>query len=308
MPALNFPRLLSGALLCLFFSGWTTVNLAAAATPITLRPTEKMQIFVTVAPQAFLAERVGGDLVMVHTLVGKGQDPHTFEPTPRQATALAGANLFFTVDVPFEKQLLAKIAASNPNLQIVDSTRGISRLPVTEFHHETATHHEHSVDGTDPHIWLAPDNLLILADNMAAALCTALPDKKEIFKKNLLSLQKEIRVVDKQLLTTLTPHRGKTFYVFHPALGYFAHAYGLKQKAVEINGKSPTPKQLSALIRRAREDRVRTIFVQPQFDSKSCNTVAQAINGAVVPIDPMDREILRNLTTIATAIDQSLRQ
>lgn len=308
MPPLNFFRLLRGALFLLTLSCWTTVDIASAETPITLRPVEKVRIFVTVAPQAFLAERIGGNAVEVHTLVGKGQDPHTFEPTPRQATALAGANLFFTVDVPFEKQLRAKIAGSNPHLQIVDSTKGLSRLPITEFHHEGGAHNEHSGNGADPHIWLAPDNLRIMADNMSTALCTALPEQKETFHRNLLSLQNEIIAVDKQLRTTLTPHRGKTFYVFHPAFGYFAHAYGLKQKSVEINGKSPTPRQLSALIRKAREDRVRTIFVQPQFDRKSADTVAQAINGTVVPIDPMAREVLRNLTTIAAAIAQSLKQ
>jgi zinc transport system substrate-binding protein len=307
MPALNFSRLLRGALFLLFSCG-ATFGLAVAATPISLRPTEKVRIFVTVAPQAFLAERIGGNAVAVHTLVGNGQDPHTFEPTPRQATALAGANLFFTVDVPFEKQLLAKITGSNPNLQIADSTRGISRLPITEFHHEGDAHDKHSANGADPHIWLAPDNLRIMADNMATELCIALPEQKETFHRNLLSLQNEISAVDKQLRTTLAPHRGKTFYVFHPAFGYFAHAYGLKQKSVEINGKSPTPRQLSALIRQAREDRVRTIFVQPQFDSKSADTVAQAINGTVVSIDPMAREVLRNLATIAAAIAPSLKQ
>ena len=275
---------------------------AAASTP-------KAQIFVTVPPQAFLAERIGGEAVEVHTLVGKGQDPHTFEPTPRQAAALAGASLFFTVDIPFERQLVAKIAASNRRLQVVDSTRGIARLPLTEpHHHEAHAREERSGNEADPHIWLAADNLRIMADNMAAALSTVLPARRESINKNLASLQREISGLDKRLTTTLAPHRGKTFYVFHPAFGYFAQAYGLKQRAVEISGKSPTPRQLTALIRQAREDRVQTIFVQPQFDSNSAETVAQAIDGAVVPVDPLDREVLRNLATIAGAIGQSLQQ
>jgi len=301
MPTLNLSRLFTAAVLFPAVFCWATSTLAA--------PAAKARVFVTVPPQAYLAEKIGGDAVEVHTLVSKGQDPHTFEPTPRQAAALAGANLFFTVDIPFEKQLTAKIAAGNRNLRIVDSTRGIVRLPLPEDHHETHAKDDHG-DGNeaDPHLWLAPDNLRIMADNMAAALSTAMPERKEGLQKNLAALQREISALDKHLTTTLAPHRGKTFYVFHPAFGYFAHAYGLKQKAVEISGKSPAPRQLTALIRQAREDRVRTIFVQPQFDSKSAATVAQAINGSVVPIDPLDREVLRNLTTIAAAIEQSLKQ
>lgn len=294
MPALNLSRSLIAAVLCGAIIGWTTSALATA----------KVQIFVTVPPQAYLAQRIGGDAVEVHTLVGKGQDPHTFEPTPRQASSLAGANLFFTVDIPFERQLVAKVAASNRNLRIVDSTKGILRLPLTEPDH----HEAHSNNEADPHLWLATDNLLIMAETMTTALSAALPERKEALRRNLASLQREISDLDKQLATTLAPHRGKTFYVFHPAFGYFANAYGLKQKAVEISGKSPTPRQLTALIRQAREDRVRTIFVQPQFDSKSADTVAKAINGAVVSIDSLDKEVLRNLAAIAAAIDQSLKQ
>jgi len=296
MPTLNLSKLLPAAVFFLAITGWTTTGLAAPAAT-------KAQIFVTVPPQAYLAERIGGDAVEVHTLVGKGQDPHTFEPTPRQAAALAGASLFFTVDIPFEKQLAAKVAASNRNLRIVDSTKGIARLPLTE-----PDHHEAHGNEADPHLWLATDNLRIMADNMATALNATMPERKEALQKNLASLQREISDLDKRLATTLAPHRGKTFYVFHPAFGYFAHAYGLKQKAVEISGKSPTPRQLTALIRQAREDRVHTIFVQPQFDSKSADTVAQAINGAVVPIDPLDKEVLRNLAAIAAAIEQALKQ
>ncbi len=290
MPTLSLFRLLTAAVIF-----WAGTGLAATAEAKTL-------IFVTVPPQAFLVQRIGGDAVEVHTLVGKGQDPHTFEPTPRQAAALAGASLFFTVDIPFEKQLAAKVAAGNRNLKIVDATKGIVRLPLTEPDQHKAHDNE-----ADPHLWLTTDNLRIMADNMAAAMSAAMPERKVALQKNLASLQTEISALDKRLAATLAPHRGKTFYVFHPAFGYFAKAYGLRQKAVEISGKSPTPRQLTALIRQAREDRVRTIFVQPQFDSKSANTVAQAINGAVVPIDPLDREVLRNLATIAAAIEQALK-
>ncbi|MFA6282549.1 MAG: zinc ABC transporter substrate-binding protein [Desulfurivibrionaceae bacterium] len=300
MPALNLSRFFAIAALFLAITGWAPSALAAPTTT-------KTRIFVTVPPQAYLAERIGGDAVEVHTLVGKGQDPHTFEPTPRQAAALAGASLFFTVDIPFEKQLVAKVAANNRNLRIVDSTRGIVRLPLAEDHHETHAKEAHSGNEADPHLWLATDNLRLMADNMAAAMSVAMPEHKEALHRNLASLQREINELDKRLTTTLAPYRGKTFYVFHPAFGYFAQAYGLKQKGVEIGGKSPTPKQISALIRQAREDRVRTIFVQPQFDSKSGATVAQAINGTVVPIDPLDQEVLRNLAAIAAAIGQSLK-
>lgn len=303
MPALNLSRLFPAALLFLALTCGTASFAGAAGA------TTRMAIFVTVPPQAYLAKKIGGEAVQVHTLVGKGQDPHTFEPTPRQAAALAGARLFFTVDIPFERQLAAKVTANNRNLRIVDSTRGIVRLPPTETdHHDAHGREAHSGNEADPHLWLSANNLRIMADNMASALIDAMPERREVVQKNLASLQHEISALDTRLTSLLAPHRGKTFYVFHPAFGYFAAAYGLQQKSVEISGKSPTPRQLTALIRQAKEERVRTIFVQPQFDRKSAETVARAINGTVIPIDPLDREVLRSLAASAEAIAQSLQQ
>ena len=277
----------------------------------------KTQVFVTVAPQAFLAERLGGEAVEVHILAAKGQDPHTFEPTPKQAAALAQAQLFFTVDMPFEKQLVAKVlAANNRQLKVVDVTTGITRLAMTEDDHHGHPGDRHAAQAgrakeqgePDPHVWLAPANLMIMAQNMTAALIAAMPERRELLRRNLDSLLAELAALDQRLTASLAPHRGKTFYVFHPAFGYFAHAYGLTQEAVETGGKSPTPKRLAELVRQAKADGVRVIFVQPQFDAKAAATVARGIGGSVVSIDPMAREVPANLTAVAVAIDQAFRQ
>lgn len=292
------------ALVLLLTGLWTPVVLAAP----------KTQVFVTVAPQAFLAERLGGEAVEVQILAAKGQDPHTFEPTPKQAAALAQAQLFFTVDMPFEKQLVAKVlAANNRKLRVVDSTTGITRLAMTEG--EDGHGHQALQPGQandrgepDPHVWLAPANLTIMARNMAAALIATMPERRELLRRNLDSLLHELTALDQRLAASLAPHRGKTFYVFHPAFGYFAQAYGLTQEAVETGGKSPSPKRLAELVRQAKADGVRVIFVQPQFDAKAAATVARGIGGSVVSIDPMAREVPANLTAIAAAIEQALRQ
>jgi zinc transport system substrate-binding protein len=75
---------------------------------------------------------------------------------------------------------------------------------------------------------------------------------------------------------------------------------------VEVSGKSPTPKQLSTLIARARQDRVRIIFVQPQFDSRSAAAVARAIDGVVEPLDPLAEDVAANLRTMAARIATAL--
>ena len=268
------------------------------------RAAEPLLVFVTLPPQAFLAERIGGQAVTVHTLVAKGQDPHTFEATPRQVAALAQARLFFTVGLPFERTLVAKAAANNRNLLVMDSTSTIARLPMVEEEHDL--HADHGEP--DPHVWLAPANLRLMANNMTAALIAARPEQKALFQRNLAALDAELQALDHRLSVGLAPYRGRAFYVFHPAFGYFAAAYHLTQKAVETGGKSPSPKRLTELIRQAKADGVKVIFVQPQFDTRSAATLAQAIGGSVVPIDPMAKEVTANLTAIAAAVEQALHQ
>ena len=94
-------------------------------------------------------------------------------------------------------------------------------------------------------------------------------------------------------------------YVFHPSYGYFADAYGLRQIAVEMGGKEPGARQLARLIHRAKEDGVRVIFVQPQFSKSSARTIAEAIGGAVVPLDPLARDYLENLERMARDIEKA---
>ena len=99
----------------------------------------------------------------------------------------------------------------------------------------------------------------------------------------------------------------KKFFVFHPAFGYFARAYGLEQVAVETGGREPSPKQLATLINQAKHEKVKVIFVQPQFSSKTARTIAKAISGVVIPIDPIDKDYLKNLETISEKINEALK-
>ena len=98
------------------------------------------------------------------------------------------------------------------------------------------------------------------------------------------------------------PYRGRSFYVFHPAFGYFADAYHLRQESVEIEGKSPTPRQLVRLLQQARADGVKIIFLQPQFNQQMAASIAQSLGGAVMPMDDMAYDVETNLDDVATKI------
>jgi zinc transport system substrate-binding protein len=270
-----------------------------------------VEVFVSIPPQKWLSDRIGGEHLTTGVLVRKGQEPHTFEPTPKLVEALTRSRLYFTVGLEFEEQVIAKIKQSSANLKIVDSVAGIEKMAMEEHdHEEEGQHHGHGhandQAGLDPHVWLSPVNLKIMAAEMAKAFIAADPQHGSAYTANLDQLNRELDELDRKIAAQLQPYAGATFFVFHPSFGYFAKRYGLQQEAVEVEGKSPTPKQLSDLIAEARADGVKVIFVQPQFDPHSGQAVATAIGGDVVPLDALAEDVIGNLETIAARISAAL--
>jgi zinc transport system substrate-binding protein len=267
----------------------------------------KMTVFVTVLPQAYLAERIAGRHARVEVLVGPGQDPHTFEPAPKLMAMLAGAKLYFTVGMPFEEALCRKLgsagAAAGP--RIVDVRKGMQLLPAPEEEHEAAGH-PHAANETDPHVWMSPRLAAVMGRTMCDALSAADPAHNADFESNLAILQADLGKLNERIARALAPFKGRTFFVYHPAFGYFAADYGLKQEAIETGGKAPDLRHIRELIDRAKADGVKVIFVQPQFSARTAETIASQIGGTVVAIDPEAKDYLANLQHVAEEIEKSL--
>lgn len=272
-------------------------------------------VFVTIPPLAGLVERVGGEHVTAHVLVPPGRSPHTFEPTPRQIVELGRARLYCTIGLPLEERIRKKLEGAGRGLRVVDVSTGIKRRRMAVHHdqehaeggaaREEATGRD---EGADPHIWLSPTLIKILARNLAGALSDVDPARARDYEANLAAFLSEVDDVHARLSAALAPYRGRSFYVFHPAFGYFGDAYGLRQEPVEVEGKSPSARQITRLVSRARAEKVRIIFVQPQFDPRSARAVAASIGGAVVPLDPLARDVLKNLQAMAGQVERALKE
>ena len=291
----------------------TTSQTASQPASAAGTPDHCIRVFVSIQPQAYFAERVGGQHVKVDVLVDAGQSPHTFSPTPKQMAALNRADVYFAIGESFEQRLLEKITAGKPDFNVVNTQTGVKlRMMETaddcEADHDHEHEHAHEASGgtPDPHIWLDPNRVKIIAKNMCAALVKLDPDHADDYRANLAAFQADLDAVDAKIAKTLAPLKGRDLFVFHPAYGYFADAYGLRQVAVEIEGKAPTPKQVVDLINRAKHDNVHVIFVQPQFPASSAEAIAREIDGAVVKLDPLARDYLANLESKADEIARAL--
>ena len=265
---------------------------------------EGLRVFAGIPPVAYLVERVVGADGKVDVLIGPGDDPHTFEPTPRRVAALARATLYFRIGLPFEEEVLGRIRDSAKGLRVVDAAKGITRRRMAGDHgHEG---HDHDAGGTDPHIWLNPLLAKVIASNICEALCAADGERSDAYKKNLGALHADLDRLHEEIGRALGPLKGKQFFVYHPAFGYFADAYGLEQAAVEVGGKSPSARQLTALIEKARAAGVRVIFVSPEFSRRSARAVAEAIGGAVVEVNPLEGNYIETMADIARKVERAI--
>lgn len=273
----------------------TTANAAAAAEPLT--------VGVSILPQQTFVERIGGKHVRVVVLVPPGKSPATHEPTPQQAEAVAASRLYFRIGVPFEEAWLPRLAQIAPAANVIDLREGLSLRPVDMPPGEAAK----AGGKPDPHVWVSPPLVVKMADRIRAALSAARPDAAAEFADNHARFVAELNALDADIRARLAGKQGRSFMVFHPVWGYFADTYGLKQLPIEAGWKEPGPRTLQLLIDGAKERGIRVIFVQKQFSQREAETVAQAIGGEVVAVDPLAPDFVDNLRRVADVFAKALR-
>ena len=276
---------------------WAIIHSAAGAEPI--------PVFVSILPQKYFVERVGGDHVKVEAMVTPGQSPATYEPTPKQMTRLAAATAYFRIGVPFENVWIERIRAANPALKIIDARDGIPLRSMEAD--EAGAEHGHAHGRHDPHIWTAPPLVKIMAARIRDVLTRLDPAHGDDYATNYASFAADLDALDQEIRQTLEPRETRGFLVYHPTWGYFADTYGLQQIPIESEGKEPGAKQLATLIDKAKEMNIRVIFVQRQFSRRNAETVAKAIDGKVVSVDPLAEDYLENTRFIASAFADALR-
>jgi zinc transport system substrate-binding protein len=263
---------------------------------------EKIIIALSILPQNYFARRIGGEKVAALVLAGPGQNPHNYEPSPRQMADLARAKVWVLSGVEFEISLRPKIEALFPNLKIIDGTAGVRFRSLEEHGYDDDDHED---EGIDRHTWLGSEPAKIMARHIRDALAAIDPEGSSFFAENCDDLIRGIDTEFALLKRSMAPLRGKTVFVYHPSFGYFLDEFGIVQRAVETGGKEPTPRQLGRLIEQARAEKAKAIFVQAQFPAESARAAAQAAGAEVISLDPLAEDWLANIRVMGAALKKA---
>jgi zinc transport system substrate-binding protein len=280
-----------------FYFGATTVMAAVLCIACAKVESGGLQVWVSVQPQKYFVERVGGDSVSVEVLVRPGQSPEMYAPGAAQMAKLARADLYFGIGVPIEEPLFRRIESSMRGVRIVQTGE------VVEAHHDH-DHAGHDHSAHDPHIWLDPLRMIAAVGMVRDALMEADPGRASLFRENAAALIGQLHELDAALSQQLAPYAGRRFFINHPALGHFAERYGLRQMSIEQAGSAPSARRIADLIVAARAEKVAAIFTQPEFGRTTATVLAKALDVEVLELDLLSEDYLASMHQIADRLER----
>lgn len=233
----------------------------------------KLTVYTTVFPLTDFTQKIGGEDVLVKSVYPPGSDAHSFEPTPRDMTDIAGADAFIYTGVGVEGFVeTAQKTLKNEKVVLFEAGTGIEFL-----HTEDDDHHddEHNHGDIDPHIWLDPIYSIQIADNIKSALSEINPSDKDLYERNFKELKEQLEALNTDFTEVTNAAKQKEILVAHSAYGYWEVRYGIKQ--ISITGYSPTnepsQKELKNIIDVVKEHNLKYILFERNISSKIAETV-----------------------------------
>lgn len=243
-------------------------------------------------PVEEIARRVGGDRVAVTGLVPPGGGAHDHEPTAAQLTDLASTDVVLFLGGGFQPGVEAAIGSVAGSATAVDLLEDVELLPVTDQLPGTGGEVDGEVlaDGTDPHVWLDPENMIVMVERTAEVLSTADPEGAEQYTRNAEAYVAELSTLSDEMAQGLASCQSNVIVTSHRAFEYLARRFDLVQ--IPIAGISPevepSAQALEAVADAARANDVQVIFFEENLPADLSETIAAEIGAATDVLDPVE--------------------
>ena len=277
---------------------------------------EKPLITVSIEPLRYFTEAIAGPAWQVETLVPRGYSPETYDPTPRQLSRLAQSQAFLRIGyIGYELVWSDRLAENAPQVPFYNLSEGIDLIYGHHHHHhghegnyaEQEEHHDHEeTQGVEPHTWNSPRNARLIATHIRDILTSLDSSHGALYRQRCDSLCQRIDRCDSLLQTLFSqPQASRAFMIYHPALSYLARDYGLTQIAIESDGKEPSAARMKALSQLCQSHDIKVIFIQPEFDRRNAESIAQQTGTQLVSINPLAYDWEAELLHTASALTQN---
>ena len=278
----------------------------------TAKSDEKIKVVATFSILGDMVKRIGGDHILLTTLVGPNGDTHVYKPSPAAAKALSQADVLFVNGLDFEGWITRLIEASGFKGRHVVTTSGVKTIAYEEGeghddhsddphdkhakkkhagdkHHDDHAHHDHGE--FDPHAWQSLINARVYVDNITDALAQFAPDKAAKFYQNRATYTAEIESMHNQIkkLISSLPQHQRTVVTSHDAFQYFGRDYGITFLAPQglSTDSEASAQDVAKLIEQMRSKKIKAVFLENITDPRLLQQIAKEtgakIGGTLYP-------------------------
>ena len=296
---------------------------AARQAPPDAAADKAFKVVTTFLPITLFTRAVAGDCATVTALIPPSLGPHDFQAKPGDLTALRQAGVLVKNGLEMEGFLGKLVAAAeNPQLVVIDSSRGVATLESAEHgdgpghdgdhdHGDDHGHdHGHDHGAVNPHIWLDPLRAVQQVATIRDGLIQADPSCADGYRRNAAAFTAQLKQLNSEIASQLEPYRGKTFVAFHDFAPYFAQRYGLKADyLVDVPELNPAPADLQRVAAEVKSSQLKALLSEPQEGNRSFNTLAKDLGVKVVVFDPLEtasEEASRNPATYVSVMRRNV--
>ena len=261
---------------------------------------KRFKVVTTFLPITLFTRAVAGDCATVTSLIPANLGPHDFQAKPGDLTALRQARVLVKNGMEMESFLDKLVAsAGNPQLKVIDSSRGVATLETEDHgdahgqehghHDDHGSAHGHDHGAVNPHIWLDPLRAVQQVETIRDGLIQADPSCAEGYRRNAAAYTAQLKQLNSDIADQLQPYQGKTFIAFHDFAPYFAQRYGLKAEyLVDVPEINPSPADLQRVAAEVKRSQLKALLSEPQEGNRSFNALAKDLGVKVVVFDPME--------------------
>jgi zinc transport system substrate-binding protein len=256
---------------------------------------EKIAVVTSIFPVADMVRTVGGAHVDVTVILPAGASPHTFEPKPSLVKKITRARIFFMIGAGLEFWAEKFVKLAGPGLKTVVLSEKVSLIRTTSDHHEAKQHDgkmhisERESSFANPHIWLDPEIVKLMVNEIVAALSKVDRQHEKFYKQQGRKYLGELDKLDRMIKAKVDVSKIKEFVSFHASWDYFARRYGLESVGVieAAPGRNPTPLRIKNIVDQIKRHNIQAVFAEPQLNPRAAEVIAKEAKVKVLLLDPL---------------------
>ena len=215
---------------------------------------------------------------------------HDYQLQTRDMVALEGASVL-VINGGGMESFMDKVISMRADLPVIEASAGIEMICSTQngHDHDAHGHHDHEDEILNAHVWLDPALAIRQVQTIADGLSEADAANSAAYQKNAAAYIARLEQLQQEIAQMLAPHEGEAIITFHEAFTYFAEAFGLSVAGVIAHepGEEPGTREIARTCDLVKEMGIGALFVEPQYPTKSADTIARETGAKVYSLDPV---------------------